>query len=322
MASQIAVAGADVAGLWTDYINRDFVPGLKANLLFADYAMPSMIPKGQGFICIWNVPTMREGSVTPLTVASSGAATNMVTITKVTVGLTSYGEWFEIDDLAEQTEITEALDQYRDIVAYAGSTAIDKLIRNAADDTVNRFYPGDTSTNFGTTLDATDNLKALDLPIIAAYFNANNAVGWDKLGGDFMLAIHPNVEKLFATHVTTGALSWANVMQHTESGYKQLVETHKFVAKMQGITILRTTMIATVTQTGVAAYVNLALAKWGVGWLGLGQNGPKKPEIKIKRPGPQTTSDPLDMKMTMGWKVQAAAKLLDSSRALVVYSAV
>jgi len=321
MSSQIDVADSGVAGVWTEYINREFVPGLTANLVFAQYAEPAMIPRGAGgHVAIWNVPTMRSGSVTPLTVCSSSTKTDMVTITKVTAGVTSYGEWFEIDDLAMQTQITGALDQYRDIVQYAGATAIDTLVKNAGLATTNFFHAGDVATQ-GDVLAAGDQLKAKDLPQIAGFFRGKNAKGWPNLSNDFMVAIHPDMETTMVTDVTTAALSWSEVNKYVPRGFEQLIDNHSFVGRMNGISVLRTTMIGTVAED-VSAHQALALARWGVGWLGVGKKGPKAPTIKIKRPGPQSTNDPLDMCCTMGWKVQAVGKLLDASRALVVYSAV
>ena len=321
MSSQIDVADSDVAGVWTEYINREFVPGLKANLVFANYSEPAMIPRGVGgHIAIWNVPTMRNGSTSALTACSSGTATDMVTITKVTAGVTSYGEWFEIDDLAMQTQITGALDQNRDIVQYAGATAIDSLVKAAGVATTNFFHSGDTTTA-GATLAAGDQLKAKDLPVIGGFFRANNAKGWPNLSQDFMVAIHPDMETTMVTDVTTAALSWSEVNKYVPRGFEQLIDNHQFVGRMNGVSVLRTTMIGTVDED-VSAHQALALARWGVGWLGVGQKGPKTPTIKIKRPGPQSTNDPLDMCNTLGWKVQAVGKLLDASRALVVYSAV
>jgi N4-gp56 family major capsid protein len=319
MASQIAVGGTDVAGLWTDYILRDFVPGLEAELLFANYAEPAMIPRGAGgYIATWNIPTMREGSVSALSACSSGTVSDMITITRVTAAVTSYGEWFEIDDLAEQSEISEALDQYKEMVKYAGAAAIDRLIINAADGTANFLHVGDTSTN-GAALTAGDDLKAVNLPVVASYFRANNAKGWPNLSNDYMLAVHPNAELTMVTDVTTAALSWSEVNKHVPQGFQQLIDNHRFVGRLNGVSVLRTTQIATVTED-VAAYVNIALARWGVGWLGLGEKGPKAPMVKLKRPGPQSTNDPLDMCNTLGWRVNAVAQLLDSNRALVVYS--
>lgn len=321
MASQIGVGASDVAGLWTEYILREFVPGLEAELLMADYAEPAMIPRGAGgYIARWNVPTMREGAVGALGACSSGAATDMITITPVTAAITTHGEYFELDDLAEQTEISTALDQYREIVQYAGASAIDRLVLNAALAAASWFHAGDTTVD-GVTLTSVDKIKAKDLPVIAGYFRANNAKGWPGLSRDYMLAIHPDDEVSMVTHVTTDELSWSEMNKHVPAGFEQLINNHRFVGRMNGMSVLRTTQIAADTED-VQAHFCIALARWGVGWLGCGKKGPKKPQIKIKRPGPQTTNDPLDMCMTLGWKVQAVGKLLDDSRALVVYSAV
>jgi hypothetical protein len=321
MASTILVGGADVAGLWSEYILRDFVPGLKRNLFLAEYAEPARIPRGAGaFVGKWNVPTMRTGSVTALSGGTSGVKTDMVTITAVTAGLTTYGEWFELEDLATESVITEAIDAYREITMESGARALDLLVYNAAVATTNFLHAGD-STISGVTLAAGDQLKAKDLPVIGGFFRKRNNKGWPQLSNDFMLAIDPDVETTFVTHVSTSELSWTEVNKHVPEGFKQLIDNHRFVGRLNGVSVLRSTTIGTITED-VAAFRNIALARYGVGWLGLGENGPKAPQIKFKRPGPQSTNDPLDMVNTMGWKLRAVGKLLDSNRALVVYSAV
>jgi len=319
VASSITVGAADVS-LWTTYIIKKLVPGLKAELIFGDYAEPAQIPSRFGaFVARWLVPTMRVGSTSALTDGSSGAPTDAITISRVEATIADYGEHFSITDLARDSEISTALDSYKDIIMYAGASALDTLIYNAAVTASNFLHAGDTTIT-GVTLAAGDNLKAKDFPIIGAYFRARNAKGWDKLSKDFMLAIHPDTERFLVTDVTTAALSWSEVNKHVPAGFEQLINNHRFVGRLNGVSCLRTTIVGTITED-VLAHRCIALARYGVGWLGLGENGPRAPEIKIKSPGPQSTNDPLDTLHTMGWKLRAVARLLDSSRALVVYSA-
>jgi hypothetical protein len=204
-------------------------------------------------------------------------------------------------------------------VSEAGARAIDRLIINAADDTTNFLHSQDTATA-GVTLDAANTMIAQDLPVIAGFFRSNNARGWSKLSGDYMLAIHPDQETYLITDVTTGRFSWSDVNKHVPKGFEQLMNNHQFVGRISGVSVLRTTLIGTVNED-VTAHVNIALARYGVGWLGLGTTGPKKPSIKLKHPGPTSTNDPLDTNHTLGWKVRAVARLLDANRALILYSA-
>jgi N4-gp56 family major capsid protein len=328
MASSITVGAADVS-LWTTFILKKLIPGLKAELVFGDYAEPAQMPSKFGaYVARWLVPTMRVGTVTPLTDGTSGALVNMVTISRVEATIADYGEHFQITDLARESEIEQALDSYKDIVMYAGASSTDTLIYNAvcglgtqqsSIGTTNFFHAGD-STIGGTSLIAGDVLKLRDFPRIGAFFRARNAKGWDKLSKDYMLAIHPDTESFLVSDVTTGALSWSEANKHVPAGFEQLINNHRFVGRFNGISCLRTTIIGTATE-GVLTHRCVALARYGVGWLGLGETGPKAPEIKIKSPGPQSTNDPLDTVHTLGWKQRGVARMLDASRALVVYSA-
>lgn len=321
MASNITVGGADVS-VWTTYIIKQLVPGLKAELNFADYAEPATLPRGAGgYVARWLVPQMRVGSTTALTDGSSGSATDMVTISGVEATIADYGEWMNISDLANETDISTALDGYKDIIQYAGAAAIDTLIYNAGIAGTNFLHCGDTTTG-GTTLAAGDQLKAKDFPVIGGFFRTQNAKGWDKLSGDFMLSIDPDVSEIsLTTDVTTGALSWSEVNKHVPVGFEQLINNHRFVGRLNGVTALRTTIIKQDTED-VQAKFCVALARYGVGWLGLGQGGPKAPQVIMKQPGPQSTNDPLNTNNTLGWKVRAVARNLDVARALTVYSAV
>jgi len=321
MASQITVGGTDVAGLWSTYIIRQAVPGLKAKLFFPDYCEPALVPRGAGgFVARWLVPTMRIGSTTALTEGSSGSAANMITITSVEGTVADYGEWFNIGDLSKETEITEALDIYRDQVEYAGSGAINRRLYTAAVSSTNFLHAGDTATA-GVTLVAGNILTAQDFPVIAGFFHNANAEGFNRLGGDYMLAIHPNQEVQLVTDVTNTRLSWSEVNKHVPMGFEDLVNNHRFVGRLGGVTALRTTLVGTVTED-VAAYRAVALARYGVGWFGIAEKGPKMPRIIMKSPGPTSTNDPLDTNHTLGWKARMAERLLDANRALVVYSVV
>jgi hypothetical protein len=162
MAITITAGTADVAGLWSTYIIRKAVPGLKGNLLMADYAKPAMIPTGVGgYIGRWLVPTMRRGSTTALTEGATlpgPTPTNMTTITSVEATIADYGEWFPIGDLSRNSEITEALDIYSDIVAYAGASCIEDLLYNEA------ISPARGFSNYFTSRDTTINAGRLTVP--------------------------------------------------------------------------------------------------------------------------------------------------------------
>ena len=315
------IVTTSTAGFYSTYIIRKLIPGLKAELLFQDYAEPARVPARQGHVVArWNVPVMRVGSVTPLVEGTLVAVANILTVTNVETTIEDFGEWCYIEDLANETAISESLDAYKDIVQYAAASSLDTLHYNTCVDNFTSFlHSGDTATA-GVTLATTNTMTAQDLPVIAAHFHAGNTKGFDSLSGDFALFIHPNTEKDLVTHVTTAALSWSEMNKYVPAGFEQLINTHRFVGRMQGVSVLRTTIIGTLTED-VAAYRCVALARWGLGTLGLGTTGPKAPEIKFKSPGKSSTNDPLDQLHTLGWKFRNARAVLQQPTGLIFYAA-
>lgn len=323
MATQ-PVVGGDPSGLWTTYILRKFVDGLTANLFFPDYCRPAKVPKGVGgYQAKWNLPTYKIGSVTALVPGTIKSVGSGITIEVATGEIKDYGDFFQIDDLANDSQVSTALDEYKDMMAYEGAGAINKLLYNQAITATNFLHAGDDAIS-GVALAAGDNLTITDVAFVSKYFRGKDARGFEKLGGDFMLAIHPDAEYWLVTEAPTDGskIAWTDVNKHVPAGYDMLVKNHRYVGRFSGTTVLRTTLVDTVTED-VSAHKNVALADWGVGWLGLGQSGPKAPTVKFKSPGPQSTNDPLDQVHTLGWKVRMAAKILDATnRCLIVYSAV
>jgi hypothetical protein len=255
----------------------------------------------------------------------------MVTITSVEATIGDYGEWFPISDLATDSQITEAADIYADIIAYAGATCIEDLLyltaiggnlgATNALGFQNYFTSHDTAVGGGNyLLNQGETLILQDLVYSAGFLRSRDAKGFASLGGDYMVMIHPNQETSMITDVTTLRLSWANQNQYTPAGFSQLVDNQKLVGRWNGTTILRTTTVTSTAYTGFG-YKSLMLSDWGLGWLGLGETGPKAPRIIRKSPGPTTTNDPLDMQHTLGWKVRMVARVLDrANRGVIIYS--
>ena len=313
---------AAVSGVWTTYILRKFVPMLRNELVFADYAEPAQIPKNSGgYVARWLIPTKFNGSTTVITEASAGSVgerTN-TTISSVEATISTYGEFMKVSEIAEMSQITGTLDVYGEQFMYAGQQVIDTLIRTTALTTTNIYKTGG---GVGTgTLTTSLTATVRDFPKIAAFFRGGGAKGHDSIKGDFLWVIHPDQETNILTENTSNSLSWSQVNQNVPAGYEQLINNHRFVGRYSGVTAIRTAEIGTST-ADVTAYASIALARWGVGWLGLAENGPTAPSIKIKRPGPNDTSQPLDLYMTIGWKFKAVARLLDVNRVLKVYSSI
>lgn len=318
---------ADVGGLtgvWTDvYILRRFVDMLKAELLFAKFSEPAMIPKNTGgYVARWNIPQSFSGSTTVLTEASAGTVGERTStgINSVESTINTYGEFMKLGEIASDSWTPGTGEVFAEQFSYAGADAIDNLIYTQAKLATNDLTSGDTTAGTGTTPTAATVARITDFSAIAGFFYGQNAKGFKGLGGDFVWLMHPNQEVDLVTELTTDSTSaWRQTFRNTDKVVNTLIDNHRMVGSFGSVTAFRTTQIDSAVE-GVTTYVSIALARWGLGWAGLGEQGPTAPVMKRKRPGPNDTSQPLDLYETIGWKVKLAAKLLDNSRILIVYS--
>ena len=313
----------NAAGLWTTYILRKFIPTLRQNTVVSQFCEPATLPKGEGAaVARWNIMDKIVVDTTALVEASAtDNEITEITVTAVESTIAEYGQWMKVSDLAEETVTSSALDSYADAFAYAGAQTIDTLLYNEAVTTTNFLHAGDTASG-GATLLATNLLTAQDVAVAGSFLRSKFARGFDSLNGKYALLISPDQEQDLVTDVTTTRLSWSEVKKNVATAYENQIERKNngdLVGSLGRVSVFLSDVVGTVTED-VAAWRAIALARYGVGWLGLGENKPK-PKVIMKRPGPQDTSNPLNQYMTIGWKVKMADKLLDANRVLVVYSA-
>lgn len=321
----ILVGGTGFSGVWYNvYIIRKFVEMLKDELLYARFSEPAEIPENAGgYVARWNIPQRFLGTVTARTEASSGTTGELtsVAINKVESTINTYYDWMKIGEISEKSMIDGTMDVFYEQFTFAGTAAIDLLLYAEAKKTTTSLTSGATATatGAGTAATSTSIATIRDFPLIANYFFGGNARGFKELRGDFVWIMHPSQELKLATEFTTTALAWTDVHQYTETGYGQLFDKLHMIGRFAGVTALRTTLIGTAT-LGNFVFQSHALAKYGLGWAGLGESGPRAPEIIYKKPGPNDTSQPANMYSTLAWKVKLAAALTDAARVITVYS--
>jgi N4-gp56 family major capsid protein len=316
------------AALWSEYILRDFIPTLEANLIFCKHCAPAILPKHEGSgTARWNLMANLTPSILALTEASATDNEVEATASAVSADLTEYGQWTKLSSLAYNTMNTTALDSWRKRFVYDGAVTLERLAYAQGLAGTNFHHCTDTTTG-GTTLAVSSLMNAGDLAVIANFFHDQDAQPFSHLEDHYFLGVNPFSEYNLVSDVTNTRLSWSNIKMHTPSGYDNLRKGSEsipkgYVGALNGVAVFRTTTITsagTITED-VDAWANLAMAEDGVGWVGLGKGRPK-PEIPVKTSGPNDTSNALNMFSTIGWKIQTAFKLLDTKRVLTVYNSI
>ena len=312
----------NASSVYSEYILRKLIPGLKARLLFADYAEPAILPGGAGAITArWVIPTMTAGATTALNeTAPWQGEISQAAFTPVTATIHKKGEFYPISDLHKDTVLSGMLDAYREQMEYAGAGAIDASIQEELLKTTQFLHSAALSQIDSVTLATTDQGTVRDFTRGAELLRTNNVQGFDSLSGDFVFAVHPHYEGGLVTEAeSSGSVTWAKVHQQTPAGFQKLVDNDRLVGRFNNVTALRTSQIGTLVED-VTAYQNIMWGRYAVGWLGLDEKGPKRPKVQMKSPGPNDTYQPLDTFHTLGWTVRAVQQLLAANRCLVVYS--
>ena len=318
----ITAGGTGYAGAWTDvYILRRFVEMLKDELLFSRFSEPATVPKHTGgYVARWNIPQKFSGSTTVRTEASAGTVGERTStnITSVESTMNTYYDWMKIGEIASKSWTPGTGEVYAEQFAFAGAHAIDTILYTAAKTSTNTLKSTEKAAGTGT-LAAGEKATVTDFKAISGFFYGQNARGFREMENCFVWIMHPAQETDLVTEYSTTAMSWHEVNQATETGFAQMQKINRMVGKFGSVVALRSTMIGTSVED-VTAYHSIALARYGIGWAGLGESGPTKPEIIHKRPGSQDTSQPANMYETIAWKVLGAERMLDAARVLVVYS--
>lgn len=314
---------AQLAGLITTSIRKKFIPFLRNKLRFADFAAEGSLTKHGGSKTLrWNLASKiaadHTTALTETTTSQNEIAT--ITITAVLSTVSEYGAFTKVSSLGEMAWTRETRSEFAKILAEDGARTVDTRLRNIADNTTTFLVSQDTATGGTTNLLTTKTAIAQDIAVLSGRFNQNDAEGFDSQSGMYVVIVHGKVEQDLVTDVTTTRLSWSEVNKHVPGldGQKKIIVGTP--GAIYGTMVLRSNNITTKTLTStVTAYANIALADHGIGRAGFGA---MDPQIIMKSPGPQDTSNPLNTFGTIGWKAALGEALLDSNRVITYYSAI
>lgn len=329
----MAVLTTNPADVLIEKLRRQFIPFLRNELRFADYAVAGSQPKGGGskslrWMLFNKITEDETGGLTEGDETDGEITTLSVTTLTTTVG--EFGAWVKISSLADLAHTPETRAQYAEGLAEHGARTLDTLIRDAAANTTGDTFlvSGETAVN-GGTLAATETAMAQDIAVIAGAFNQNDAKPVPGLGM-YVCIVHGSVEQDIVTDVTTGRLSWSEVNKYVPGldGQKKIIEGTP--GAIYGCMVLRSNNIATEVLTNtITAYVNVALADHGVGRASFdamtpsgARRGVKGPALMAKQSGPGDTSNALSMFSTLGWKFNSGQIRLDANRCITFYSAI
>lgn len=292
------------------FYDKVFLDRAKIELRHDFGAQTRSVPLNSGAV-------VRFTRFSPLTLITSALseATNptevSMTATNVSATIAEYGNVTNVGSLFSMTQIDVGLKEHVEVHGQNAGESIDRLIRQElASGATSQIVSGAT---LASDIMTTDVFSGVEIRKAVRTLKNNKAQKFENgyyrgiIGPDTAYDLFGDTEWLDAHRYTTsdaierGVIGKLHGVEFVESNNQ-----HKDVsAGLSGSPV-------TATSAGVVTvYSNFIFGKNAYGVINLGSI--TTPMVIVKNPGPNDTSNPLNMFSTVGWKMPFAVKTLNSS---------
>jgi N4-gp56 family major capsid protein len=224
--------------------------------------------------------------------------------TAITATIDQLGAYVTLTDLAKLTPKHPVMQKTLELLGVQGARSYDNYVFNAISAGTNVFYAGGVASR--ATLTSTSYLTFADIFKSLATLRSNGAYEFDD--GNFVLVVDPKVELDLLQDTT-----FQNVVYRQQPNNPKQNELYKgSIATFGGITLVRSNQLISdvVNNTGVGGTLTAHMS------FVFGQNAyavTNLQNMQTYTQGPGSVSDPLEQKMTVGWKLGFKAVILNQS---------
>jgi len=290
------------------YYDKVFLDRAKIELRHDFGAQVKNVPLNSGAVVRWTRFSPLALITTALSEATNPAEVAM-TATQVSATLAEYGNVTNVSSLFSMTQIDVGLKEHIEVHGQNAGESIDQLIRN-------ELHSGATSQTV-VTATAASNFSNIHTSDVFTGLEVRRAVRTLKL----------NKAQRFESGLYRGIIGPAN--SYDLFGNSEWLDAHRYttsdaiergvVGKLHGVEFVETNNQYVTLSGGFSAavsnvanvYETYIFGKNAYGVVNLGSI--TAPVVIVKNPGPNDTSNPLNMFSTVGWKMPFAVKTLNSS---------
>ena len=305
------------------YYDRVFLDRAKLMLSYDFGSQRKTIPGNMGSQVIWNRFTPLPVATTPLTEGSTNPAFTDMSTTQISATMQRFGNATAVSDLFNLTSLDVNLKEHVEVHAQNCGETLDTLIRNELGGT-STSSTGDATTTLvvgaaagTTTIGSLASGNVMDGATIrkaVRILKVNKAQRFDN--GYFRGVIDVNQSyDLFGNTEWLNSISIYTDPTQLKAGIVGKLHGVEFVETNNGLVLAS----GTANQLAVNVYSTYIFGKNAYGTVSL-ENQPGN-RIYIKTPGPQDTSNPLDIYSTVGWKAYFQCKVLNAAWIVRIYSA-
>lgn len=292
------------------YYDKTFLDRAKIELRHDFGAQVKNVPMNGGAVIRWTRFTPLALITSALSESTNPAEVNMSN-TQVSATLAEYGNVTNVSSLFSMTQIDVGLKEHVEVHGQNAGESIDQLIRN-------ELHSGSTVQIVAgavliTDIHLTDTFTGLEVRKAVRTLKLNKAQRFESglfrgiIGPASSYDLFGNSEWLDAHRYTTADAIERGVVGKLHG--VEFVETNnQYVALSGGFSGTP----VTAASAGVAnVYSTFIFGKNAYGVVNLGSI--TAPTVIVKNPGPNDTSNPLNMFSTVGWKMPFATKTLNSN---------
>lgn len=294
-------AGKDLSPEMKTYYDRVLIRTAESKLVHDQFGQKRPIPARSGKTIEFRRFASLPKAMTPLTegVTPNGQS---ISVTAITATLSQYGGYVVSSDLLELTAIDNMLTEITKLLGRQAGETSDAITREVLAGGTNVRYAGGKTSRANIT--ATDVLTVADIKKAVRDLKTKNA---ETINGYYVAIVHPD-----AVYDLWNDDEWVEASKY--AGSEQIFKGE--IGKMYGVRFVETTeakiweVDKSSGQDGsnmLSIYGTLILGANAYGVTTLGGRGI---ETIVKQKGSAGTSDPLNQRSSIGWKLLKTAKIL------------
>jgi len=286
------------------YYDRKFLERLSPQLVLKECGDKKPLPLRSGTMIKWHRLNKLATATTPLTENTNPAEVTAGT-TAITAEPLTYGSWVKVSAELNLKSINPIVEEITDEQADQAALTYDDVIFTAIHGNFTNQFAGG-AVNEAAVADASI-LNASEVRKAVYTLRKSNVPGFE--GNMYKLVIHPASQFDLTSDAAVG--SWIDIHKYSQPEYLMKGE----IGQLYGARVIVTQNLPTGTGATDETFRAFLFGRQAFGVTELSGNG-----IKTFRFNAGSTENPLEMYSTIGWKFMMAAKVLQASRAVEIYS--
>lgn len=295
----MASTTSGLSQLMSTYYDKRFLDRAKEMMVYDVGAQVRDLPRGEGKTVNFNRFTPLAKQTTALTEATNPSALDM-TSTIVSATVAEYGAYTTVGSLFSLTSIDQGLSEHVDVHGQNAGETLDELVKNELDG------GGTVQRAAGKALSAiatSDTLTGEEIRKAVRTLKVNKA---RLFPNNHFRAIVP----VSAAHDLRGNSEWLDANRYVNPENIKNGE----IGRLHGVEFHETNNEVVNGSAGSGSadvYSTFVFGQNSYGIVDIASES--KPRIYVKQPGPNDTSNPINLYSTIGWRATFVSKVLNSN---------